>query len=199
MIRILLTFSSVLLLPPPRLSAWICRVSTIGPVKSAIDPSINRGMNATLAANVTNANPGSQFQVHWVGGLMGGSNCTGSCSTHDSTNTEWFKISELGLNDDDTTWYQANITLVYPVAGQPANVGIPSNIDPGEYLLCSELISLQNAMSVGGGSGTGAATSSEECTLRGCYSDTDPGIYDPSEHGNVRRGMDQRRLVRRVN
>jgi len=75
----------------------------------------------------------------------------------------------------------------------PANVTIPSNIESGNYLLRSELISLQNAMLEGGaefypvciqlsigGSGTGAATSGEECTLPGCYSDTDPGILDPT-------------------
>ena len=75
----------------------------------------------------------------------------------------------------------------------PANVTIPSSIAPGDYLLRSELISLQLAVSIGGaefypgciqlsigGSGTGAATSSEECTFPGCYSDTDPGIYDPN-------------------
>jgi hypothetical protein len=75
----------------------------------------------------------------------------------------------------------------------PANVTIPSSIAPGNYLLRSELISLQLAVSIGGaefypgciqlsigGSGTGAATSSEECTFPGCYSDTDPGIYDPN-------------------
>ncbi|KAF9233584.1 glycoside hydrolase family 61 protein [Melanogaster broomeanus] len=178
------------------------QVSTIDPVKGATDPSINCGMNATLAANVANANPGSQLQIHWVGGPTGSSNwghnvgpimhymakCTDSCSTYDSTDAEWFKISELGVEDDDTTWYQANI-----MAGQPVNVTIPSNIMSGEYLLRSELIALQLAMSVGGaefylaciqlnigGSGTGAATSSEECTFPGCYSDTDPGIYDPT-------------------
>jgi hypothetical protein len=77
--------------------------------------------------------------------------------------------------------------------GKPANVTIPSNISPGGYLLRSELISLQNAMSPGGaefypaciqlsigGSGTGTATGSEECTLPGCYSDSDPGILDPN-------------------
>lgn len=31
-------------------------------------------MNATLAANVANANPGSQISVHWVGGSTGDSN-----------------------------------------------------------------------------------------------------------------------------
>ncbi|KAF9232373.1 glycoside hydrolase [Melanogaster broomeanus] len=158
----------------------------------ATNPSINCGMNATLAANVANANPGSQLQVHWWGHGVGPimhymAKCTDSCSTYDSTNAEWFKVSELGVKDDDTTWYQANI-----MAGQPANVTIPSNIISGEYLLRSELIALQNAMSVGGaefylaciqlnigGSGTGAATSTEQCSFPGCYSDDDPGIYDP--------------------
>jgi len=79
------------------------------------------------------------------------------------------------------------------VAGEPANITIPSNIAPGNYLLRSELISLQLAVSVGGaefypaciqlsigGSGTGAPQSSEVCKFPGCYSDTDPGIYDPN-------------------
>jgi len=180
----------------------IRQVSTIDPVKGATNPSINCGMNATLAANVANANPGSQILVQWVGGSTGDSDwphnvgpimhymtqCSGSCSSYDSTNAEWFKISELGIESDDTTWYMANI-----MEGMPANVTIPSSIAPGNYLLRSELISLQLAVSIGGaefypgciqlsigGSGTGAATSSEECTFPGCYSDTDPGIYDPN-------------------
>ncbi|KIJ64015.1 lytic polysaccharide monooxygenase [Hydnomerulius pinastri MD-312] len=179
----------------------IRQVSTIDPVKGSSNPSLNCGMNATLAANVANANPGSQLLVHWVGGSTGDSDwphnvgpimhymtkCDGSCSSYDSSNAEWFKISELGLQPGNTTWYQADI-----MAGQPANVTIPSNIAPGGYLLRSELISLQLAVSVGGaefypaciqlnigGSGTGAATSSEECTLPGCYTDSEAGIYDP--------------------
>ncbi|KIJ15796.1 lytic polysaccharide mono-oxygenase [Paxillus involutus ATCC 200175] len=179
----------------------IRQVSTIDPVKGATNPSLNCGMNATLAADVANANPGSQIQVHWVGGSTGDSDwphnvgpimhymtqCNGPCSSYDSTNAEWFKISELGLEPDDTTWYQANI-----MAGQPANVAIPPTIAPGGFLLRSELISLQLAVSVGGaefypaciqlnigGSGTGAATSSEECTFPGCYTDDEAGIYDP--------------------
>lgn len=180
----------------------IRQVSTIDPVKGSDNPSLNCGMDATLAANVANANPGSQVLVQWVGGSTGDSNwphevgpimhymakCDGSCSSYDSTNAEWFKISELGIQSDDTTWYMADI-----MAGMPANVTIPSSIAPGDYLLRSELISLQLAVSMGGaefypgciqlsigGSGTGAATSSEECTLPGCYADTDPGIYDPN-------------------
>ena len=77
--------------------------------------------------------------------------------------------------------------------GLPANVTIPPQIAPGNYLLRSELIALQLAVSVGGaefypgciqlsigGSGTGAPTSSEEYTFPGGYSDNDPGIYDPN-------------------
>ncbi|KAI5994127.1 glycosyl hydrolase family 61-domain-containing protein [Pisolithus albus] len=179
----------------------IRQVSTIDPVKGATNPSLNCGMNATLASDVANANPGSQVLVYWVGGSTGDSKwphnvgpimhymtkCSGSCSSFDSTSSEWFKISELGLETSDT-WYQANLDV-----GAPANVTIPSNIEPGDYLLRSEVISLQLATSVGGaefypaciqlnigGSGTGAAQSSEECQFPGCYSDNDPGIYTPN-------------------
>ncbi|KAG1794825.1 uncharacterized protein HD556DRAFT_1474189 [Suillus plorans] len=34
----------------------------------------------------------------------------GSCSTYNSTNSEWFKISDLGLEADGNTWYQANLS-----------------------------------------------------------------------------------------
>ncbi|KAG6333452.1 hypothetical protein ID866_5633 [Astraeus odoratus] len=184
----------------------IRQVSTISPVKGASNPSLNCGMNATMASDVANVNPGSQILVDWVGGSTGDSNwphnvgpimhymtkCSSSCSSYDSTSAEWFKISELGL-DTSSTWYQADIQ-----AGSPANVTIPSNIAPGDYLLRSELISLQLAVSVGGaefypaciqlnvgGSGTGAPQSSEVCEFPGCYSDTDPGIYDPNASPEV--------------
>ncbi|KAF9232371.1 glycosyl hydrolase family 61-domain-containing protein [Melanogaster broomeanus] len=134
------------------------------------------------AADVANANPGSQLQVHWVGGSTVG------------TNRRVVQDLRARCRRLTTrTWYQANI-----MAGQPANVTIPSNIISGEYLLRSELIALQQAMSLGGaefylaciqlnigGSGTGAAASSEECTFPGCYSDTDPGIYDPTTESAI--------------
>lgn len=179
----------------------IRQVSTIDPVKGSSNPSLNCGMNAAMASDSASVNPGSQVLVHWVGGATGSSNwphnvgpimhymtkCSDSCSSYDSTSAEWFKISELGLQTS-STWFQAGI-----VAGEPANVTIPSNIAPGNYLLRSELISLQLAVSVGGaefypaciqlsigGSGTGAPQSSEVCKFPGCYSDTDSGIYDPN-------------------
>lgn len=130
--------------------------------------------------------------------------CDGSCSTYDSTNAEWFKISELGLEADGSTWYQAGLSqycsyfvllaLIRSAASRaPVNVTIPSTLAPGNYLLRAEIISLQLAMSAGGaefypaciqlqvgGSQTQGPTSSEECLFPGCYSDTDPGILTPN-------------------
>ncbi|KAF8132809.1 glycoside hydrolase family 61 protein [Boletus edulis] len=180
----------------------IRQITDIDPVKGASNPSLSCGLNATMAASVATANPGSQILVYWVGGETGSSHwpheagpimhymakCDSSCSSYDSTNAEWFKISELGVQSDNSTWYMANI-----MNGMPANVTIPSKIAPGNYLLRSELISLQLAVSMGGaefypgciqltigGSGTGAPNSSEECKFPGGYSDSDPGIYDPN-------------------
>ncbi|OJA09035.1 hypothetical protein AZE42_09696 [Rhizopogon vesiculosus] len=164
-------------------------------------PSIIR-LDAQFASLSGNVNPGSQVQCLWVGGTDGSSNwshdtgplihymamCEGSCSTYNSTNAEWFKISELGLEADGITWYQAALDSRAPV-----NVTIPSTIAPGEYLLRSEIISLQNAVTEGGaefypccvqlnvgGDQTQGPTSSEVCTFPGCYSDTDPGILTPN-------------------
>lgn len=177
-------------------------VSTNSPVKGSSNPALNCGQDAQFASLVGNANPGSQLEILWVGGTDGTSNwphntgplmhymakCDGSCSTYNSTNAEWFKISELGLEADGNTWYQANLN-----SRAPANVTIPSTLAPGNYLLRAEIISLQLAMSPGGaefypaciqlqigGSQTQGPTSSEECLFPGCYSDNDPGILTPN-------------------
>lgn len=176
-------------------------VNTNSPVKGTNNSFLNCGQDAQLASLVGNANPGSQLEILWVGGTDGSSNwphntgplmhymaqCDGSCSTYDSTNAEWFKISELGLEADGSTWYQANLN-----SRAPANVTIPNTLAPGNYLLRSEIISLQLAMTLGGaefypaciqlqigGSQTGGPTSSEECTFPGGYSDSEPGILTP--------------------
>ncbi|KAG2033084.1 glycosyl hydrolase family 61-domain-containing protein [Suillus americanus] len=177
-------------------------VNTNSPVKGATNPFLNCGQDAQFASLAGNANPGSQLEILWVGGTDGSSNwphntgplmhymtkCDGSCSTYNSTNSEWFKISELGLEADGSTWYQANMN-----SRAPANVTIPNTLAPGNYLLRSEIISLQLAMSSGGaefypaciqlqigGSQTQGPTSSEECLFPGCYSDDDPGILTPN-------------------
>ncbi|KAG2087910.1 glycosyl hydrolase family 61-domain-containing protein [Suillus discolor] len=131
-------------------------VNTNSPIKGAQNPYINCGQDAQFASLAGNANPGSQLEILWVGGTDDSSNwphntgplmhymtkCDGSCSTYNSTNSEWFKISELCLEADGNTWYQANLT--------PANVTIPNTLAPGNYLLRSEIISLRLAMSPGG-------------------------------------------------
>lgn len=177
-------------------------VNTNSPVQGANNPFLNCGQDAQFASLVGNANPGSQLEILWVGEIDGSCNwphdtgpimhymaeCDGSCLTYDSTNAEWFKISELGFEADGSTWYQANL-----MSGVPANVTIPNTLAPGNYLLRSEIISLHNAMTLGGaqfypsciqlqigGSQTEGPMSSEECTFPGGYSDDDPGILIPN-------------------
>jgi hypothetical protein len=185
----------------PTISSIIRQVNTNSPVKGATNPDINCGASAQLAADVANANPGSTVEVYWVGGTTGTSawphntgplmhymaECQGSCATFNSSAAEWFKISEQGYESGSTTWYQAQLQ-----SGSPATVTIPSTLAPGNYLLRSEIIALQLAMTEGGaefypaciqlsvgGSQTGQPTSSEEVTFPGGYSDTDPGILVP--------------------
>ena len=130
--------------------------------------------------------------------------CDGSCASYNSSNAEWFKISEQGQKPGGSTWYQADLstafirlpkmaTLTYfLVTGSPATVTIPATLAPGDYLLRSELIALQLAVTEGGaefypaciqlsvgGSQTSQPTSSEEVTLPGGYQDTNPGILTP--------------------
>lgn len=74
-------------------------------------------------------------------------------------------------------------------SGAPANVTIPANIAPGNYIIRHELIALQIAQTPGGaefypscvqvaigGNGTGAPTAEETVQLPGAYSDSDPGL-----------------------
>jgi len=115
-------------------------------------------------------------------------NCGGTtCDQFDSTTAKWFKISQIGLESDEVTWYQQNL-----MDGQVANVTLPSNIAPGNYIIRHEIIALHLANEMGGaefypscsqlnisGSGTGAPTPDELVSFPGAYSDDDPGIYVP--------------------
>lgn len=88
-----------------------------------------------------------------------------TCDQYDSTNAEWFKIEETGLEPGNITWYQQNIstsvlnTLIsfvmrlhvpLSVNGSPANVTIPSTLKSGQYLIRHEIIALHLATTVGG-------------------------------------------------
>ncbi|KAF8132808.1 glycoside hydrolase family 61 protein [Boletus edulis] len=180
----------------------IRQVNSNEPVKGTTNPDITCGPGSQPAALSANANPGSTVQVQWVGGTTGSSpwphntgpvmhymaQCQGDCTTYNPSSAEWFKISELGQQNGTSTWYQDQIK-----SGGPVTFTIPSTLAAGNYMLRSEIITLQLAMSQGGaefypsciqlsvgGSQTGHPTTSEEVKFPGAYSDTDPGILTPN-------------------
>ncbi|KAF8134797.1 glycosyl hydrolase family 61-domain-containing protein [Mycena galopus ATCC 62051] len=175
-------------------SSVIRQVDTNSPVTSVSDPNLACGPNAQLAQDIATANPGDAINVNWVSTagawfhdvgpmLTYLSNCgSAPCSGFDPANAMWFKIEQVGRVS--TGWAQALLN-----SGAPANLSLPSNLAPGNYLMRHEIIALQNAVSKGGaefyascsqlsvgGSETGAPTSSDLVKLPGAYSATDPGI-----------------------
>jgi hypothetical protein len=184
----------------PTNSSVIRRISTIDPVKGANNPFLDCGQNATAASLVAPANPGSSLTFQWeAGGGEGWPHDTGplmfylancgstTCDQFDSMTAKWFKIAQVGLESDEVTWYQQNLKDRYA-----ANVTLPSNIAPGNYIIRHEIIALHLANEMGGaefypscsqlkitGTGTGAPASDELVSFPGAYSDTDPGIYVP--------------------
>ena len=112
-----------------------------------------------------------------------------TCDKFDSTTAKWFKIQEVGLDSStESGWVLADL-----MNGTPANITLPSNLAPGNYLLRHEIIALHLGNVMGGaefypscsqiivgGSGTGQPSDDELVSLPGAYSDSDPGIYVPS-------------------
>jgi len=179
----------------------IRQIDSVDPVKGANNPFLACGQNAQVASDIATANPGDEVQFTWVNGLQGpwvhnvgpmqtymascGSQPCNSTSFN-ATSASWFKIQEQGRvpGSTDNTWFMSFMN-----SGAPANVTIPSNIAPGNYIIRHELIALQIAQTEGGaewyptcaqisigGNGTGAPLENETVTLPGAYSDTDPGI-----------------------
>lgn len=186
--------------PPIGNASIIRQIDAVSPVLGTDNPFLTCGQGAPLAADVASAMPGDAVTLWWRGGdLQNWPHNTGPimtymascgdtpCNQYNGSDAQWFKISQLGQQSDGT-WYQSII-----MNGGVANATIPSNIAPGNYLMRHELIALQNAATEGlaefypscvqltiGGSGTGVPTADETCTFPGCYSETDPGIYDPT-------------------
>ena len=74
---------------------------------------------------------------------------------------------------------------------------LPDNIAPGDYLIRHEIIALHLATSVGGAEfypsctqvrigGSGTGTPNGTVSFPGAYSDTDPGIFDPTVSASSR-------------
>lgn len=178
----------------------IRQISSPNPNKGASNPAVNCGPDAQPATLIANANPGDQLGFDWKG--ADGSNWphnTGpmltylascgstTCDKFDAQTAKWFKIDQVGRAPGSADWVQQSL-----MSGSLANVKLPSNLAPGNYLVRHEIIALHLATSQGGaefypacsqltvgGSGTGVPDASELVSLPGAYSDNDPGIFDP--------------------
>ncbi|KAI8995240.1 glycosyl hydrolase family 61-domain-containing protein [Trametes punicea] len=169
-------------------------INDVSPVKGTNNTNLSCGQGAQNAALVAAANPGSTVSFQWVSGSGGNwphsvgplltymASCgSAGCVNFNSSNAQWFKIEQVGQQSDGT-WAMALLNQ-----GFPAEVQLPSNIAPGEYLIRHEIIALQNAMSLGGvefypsctqlkigGSQTG--TPDQTVSFPGAYHDSDPGL-----------------------
>ncbi|EIM92983.1 uncharacterized protein STEHIDRAFT_47129 [Stereum hirsutum FP-91666 SS1] len=176
----------------------IRQISSNGPVKGASNPDLNCGLDAQLASEVADANSGSTVVFQWTDGPDNWPHEVGplmtymamcedtTCDQYNSTNAAWFKIDQVGLKSDDSTWYQAEI-----MQGKSFSVSLPDNLAPGDYLIRHEIIALHLADSEGGAEfypsctqvrigGSGTGTPDSTVAFPGAYNDDDPGIYDPT-------------------
>jgi len=180
----------------PVVASGIRQVTAQDPIKGAKNPDVNCGTNSKPASMVLNVNPGSKMEFDWrtasgtpwphdTGPMMTYMASCGptTCDKFDSTKAKWFKIDEVGKNDDGS-WKQKDL-----MKGALSSTTIPSNIAPGNYMVRHEIIALHLATNKGGaefyvgcvqtnigGSGTGAPKPEDLVSLPGAYSDTDPGI-----------------------
>ncbi|KAN0134706.1 Glycosyl hydrolase family 61 domain containing protein [Lactarius tabidus] len=177
----------------------IRQIADIGPVKGATNPDINCGLSAQLASLVVPANPGSSMEFYW-GNPSGGhwphvtgplmtymASCdTSTCDKFNGSTAKWFKIDEIGKESDGNTWYQQDVAN-----GNPVTLTLPTQVEPGDYLVRHEIITLQLAVSPGGAEfypsctqirigGSQSGTPNQTVSFPGAYSDTDPGILDPN-------------------
>nr|AFO72239.1 glycoside hydrolase family 61 protein J [Heterobasidion parviporum] len=174
----------------------IRQVDTNSPVKGADNPFLNCGQNAQLASQVANANPGSKIDFLWsdigsnwphnTGPVMTYmAKCDGTCDKYNSTDAQWFKVDQLGMKPDGSTWYQQDI-----MNGQPVSVTLSNDIAPGQYLIRHEIIALHLAVSPGGAEfypsctqvnigGSQSGQPNQTVTFPGGYTDTEAGILVP--------------------
>jgi hypothetical protein len=82
-----------------------------------------------------------------------------------------------------------------PATGSPVTLTLPNQVEPGDYLVRHEIISLQLAVSLGGAEfypsctqirvgGSQTGTPNQTVSFPGAYSDNDPGIYDPNVYNS---------------
>ncbi|RDX45012.1 hypothetical protein OH76DRAFT_1408439 [Lentinus brumalis] len=176
----------------------IRRVAEIDPVKGASNPDMFCGLKAQVAEVTAPANPGSSFTIQWLGGanqswphaigpLMTYMTSCGEagCDKLDASDAQWFKIDQAGKKSNGD-WVQKDI-----MARASYSFVLPDNLAPGDYLMRHEIIALHLADSKGGAEfypsciqlrigGSGTGTPDNTVQFPGAYSDTDPGIWDPT-------------------
>ena len=80
---------------------------------------------------------------------------------------------------------------LFLVNGDAFTIKLPENLTPGDYLIRHEIIALHLAVTKGGAEfypsctqvrvgGSGSGQPNQTVTFPGAYSDTDPGIFDPT-------------------
>lgn len=177
----------------------IRQVTSPNPIYGATTSPVNCGNGGGFAASeVAPVNPGDVLKFDWRGAdLSRWPHDTGpiisyladcgstSCDKFDSKNARWFKIDQQGHKPNSAEWVQKDL-----MKGATANVKIPANVAPGNYLMRHEIIGLHIAarrkgaefypsciqLKVGG-SGTGKPTADELVSLPGAYSDDDKGLF----------------------
>ncbi|KDQ11142.1 glycoside hydrolase family 61 protein [Botryobasidium botryosum FD-172 SS1] len=176
----------------------IRKIQDTNPVKDPSSAEITCGRNAQKAQLSAPVRPGSQLQLFWDGGdgtpwpheagpiLNYMANCNGDCANFDPATANFFKISEQGRpGGENGPWFLANL-----LTGAPANLTIPNDLAPGNYILRHELLALHLAEKEGGaeyypscsqvtvqGKGSNAAPT-PTAKFPGAYSPTDPGILN---------------------
>lgn len=173
----------------------IRQISDASPVKGANNLATTCGPDAKPASFVAPANPGSTIDALWqANDRQHWPHNTGpmevylascgsvSCDKFDTSNAQWFKISEVGKRDGG--WVQQD-----QFDGKPHTFQLPSNLASGGYILRHEIIALHLADQPGGaefypsctqinvgGSQSGTPSPNELVRFPGAYGDNDPGI-----------------------
>lgn len=183
----------------------IRQVTKQDPIYGATNPDVNCGNGGGfVASDVAKVNPGDVLKFDWrAADLSRWPHDTGpiisyladcgdtSCDKFDSKKAKWFKIDQQGYRQGSSEWVQKSL-----MSGATADVKIPENIAPGNYLMRHEVIGLHIAnrfkgaefypscaQLVIGGKGTGRPSPNELVSFPGAYDDNDPGIFNGNYYG----------------
>ncbi|KAJ6460076.1 glycoside hydrolase [Mycena vitilis] len=145
--------------------------------------------DAISIAYYSDYNPDSSKWPHAVGPVMIYLADCGAmtCDKFDVTKAQWFKIDEQGKNKTGDWPAQYALSV-----GSSLALTIPSNLNPGNYILRHEIVSLERSSAnitefypncfdlIVSGTGNGRPTTKETVRFPGAYkaTDTDIGYYD---------------------